>query len=97
MLEAGLDREVWTHGEEIPIHVSVNNNSKKTVKSIRVSFEKKDDIKGRRWFEEINGLFFSVYNPTALRAVYGECPILLQGRTSNDKILSTFELIFIVF
>ncbi len=50
MLEAGLDREVWTHGEEIPIHVSVNNNSKKTVKSVRVSFEK-DDIKGRRWFD----------------------------------------------
>jgi hypothetical protein len=40
VLEAGLDREVWTHGEEIPIHVSVNNNSKKTVKSVRVSFEK---------------------------------------------------------
>jgi hypothetical protein len=52
VLEAGLDREVWTHGEEIPIHVSVNNNSKKTVKSVRVGFEK-DDIKGRRWFEEI--------------------------------------------
>ncbi len=65
MLEAGLDREVWTHGEEIPIHVSVNNNSKKTVKSIRVSFEKKDDIKGRRWFDYC-GLFFSVQsNSTA--------------------------------
>ncbi len=38
-----------------------------------------------------------MYNPTALRTVYGECPILLQGRTSNDKILSTFELFFIGF
>ena len=31
-----LDRELYYHGEDLPIHVSINNNSKKSVKTIRV-------------------------------------------------------------
>jgi len=34
-LEASLDREVWYHGEDIPVHISINNQSKKSVKNIR--------------------------------------------------------------
>ena len=37
ILECTLDKEVYCHGQEIPVHVSVNNNSKKSVKCIRVS------------------------------------------------------------
>ena len=36
MLEVSLDRELYYHGEDLPIHVSINNNSKKSVKTIRV-------------------------------------------------------------
>ena len=36
-LEANLDREVWYHGEDIPVHISINNQSKKSIKNIRVS------------------------------------------------------------
>ena len=35
-LEANLDREVWYHGEDIPVHISINNQSKKSIKNIRV-------------------------------------------------------------
>jgi len=35
VLEASLDREVYYHGEDLPIHVSINNQSKKSVKNIR--------------------------------------------------------------
>ena len=34
-LEVNLDREVWYHGEEIPVHISINNQSKKAIKNIR--------------------------------------------------------------
>merc|ERR1719483_151335 len=37
VLEASLDREVYYHGEDLPIHVSINNQSKKSVKNIRVN------------------------------------------------------------
>ncbi|TRY76389.1 hypothetical protein TCAL_02711 [Tigriopus californicus] len=37
VLECTLDREIFYHGEEIPVHVSVHNNSKKSVKTIRCS------------------------------------------------------------
>lgn len=36
-LECTLDKEIFYHGQEIPIHVSVNNNSNKSVKAIRVA------------------------------------------------------------
>ena len=36
ILECTLDKEMNYHGQEIPIHVSVNNNSTKSVKAIRV-------------------------------------------------------------
>jgi len=36
VLECTLDKEVYYHGQEMPVHVSVNNNSKKSVKAIRV-------------------------------------------------------------
>jgi len=36
-LECTLDKEVFYHGQEIPIHVSVNNNANKSVKAIRVA------------------------------------------------------------
>jgi len=35
ILEASLDREVYYHGEDLPIHISINNQSKKCVKNIR--------------------------------------------------------------
>jgi len=35
ILEASLDREVYYHGEDLPIHISINNQSKKSVKNIR--------------------------------------------------------------
>jgi len=35
VLEASLDREVYYHGEDLPIHISINNQSKKSVKNIR--------------------------------------------------------------
>ena len=41
VVEASLDREVFYHGEDLPIHISINNNSKKCVKNIRVSFNSK--------------------------------------------------------
>lgn len=36
-LECTLDKEIFYHGQEIPIHVSINNNSNKSVKAIRVA------------------------------------------------------------
>lgn len=41
VLEASLDKEVFYHGEDIPVHVSLNNNSKKTAKSIAVNMKYK--------------------------------------------------------
>ena len=35
-LEASLEREVYYHGEDIPLTISINNQSKKAVKNIRV-------------------------------------------------------------
>merc|ERR1711936_426586 len=35
VVEASLDREVFYHGEDLPIHISIINNSKKCVKNIR--------------------------------------------------------------
>ena len=35
-VECTLDREVYYHGEELPINVAISNNSSKSVKSIRV-------------------------------------------------------------
>ena len=40
-LEANLDRDLFFHGEEIPVHIAINNQSKKAVKAIRVNFELK--------------------------------------------------------
>lgn len=37
VLECSLDKEVYYHGEDLPIHVSINNQSKKSVKNIRVN------------------------------------------------------------
>ena len=39
ILEASLDKEVFYHGEDVPLHISINNQSKKQAKSIMVSFE----------------------------------------------------------
>lgn len=36
ILECTLDKEIYYHGQEIPINVAVHNNSNKSVKSIRV-------------------------------------------------------------
>jgi len=36
-LEVSLDKEIHYHGEEIPVHININNTSKKSVKCIRVS------------------------------------------------------------
>ncbi len=36
ILECSLDKEIYYHGQEIPINVAVHNNSNKSVKSIRV-------------------------------------------------------------
>ncbi len=36
LLEANLAREIYYHGMEVPIHVSINNNTRKSVKAIRV-------------------------------------------------------------
>ena len=36
ILECTLDREIFYHGEEIPVHVSISNNTKKSVKSVKV-------------------------------------------------------------
>jgi len=35
VLECTLDKEIYYHGQELPINVSVHNNSKKSVKAIR--------------------------------------------------------------
>jgi len=35
VLEAKLDKEVYFHGEDLAIHISINNQSKKSVKNIR--------------------------------------------------------------
>jgi len=35
VLESNLDKEVFYHGEDIPLHISINNASKKQVKSIQ--------------------------------------------------------------
>jgi len=37
VLEASLDKEVYCHGEDLPVHISINNHSKKAVKNIRVN------------------------------------------------------------
>ena len=37
VLECTLDKEINYHGQEIPIHVCIHNNSNKSVKAIRVS------------------------------------------------------------
>eukprot|EP00088_Acartia_fossae_P007548 TRINITY_DN13551_c0_g1_i2.p1 TRINITY_DN13551_c0_g1~~TRINITY_DN13551_c0_g1_i2.p1 ORF type:complete len:400 (-),score=83.22 TRINITY_DN13551_c0_g1_i2:621-1820(-) len=34
ILEASLDKEVFYHGEDVPLHISINNQSKKQAKSI---------------------------------------------------------------
>jgi len=34
VVEASLDKEVFYHGEDIPLHISINNQSKKQAKSI---------------------------------------------------------------
>lgn len=34
-LEMGLEREVFYHGEDIPLNISINNQSKKAIKNIR--------------------------------------------------------------
>ena len=36
-IEVNLEREVFYHGEDIPVHISINNQSKKSIKKIRVS------------------------------------------------------------
>jgi len=36
ILECTLDKEIYYHGQEIPINVAVHNNSNKSVKAIRV-------------------------------------------------------------
>ena len=36
-LECSLDKEVFCHGQEIPIQVSIANNANKSVKSIRLA------------------------------------------------------------
>ena len=36
-LERSLDKEVYYHGQEIPITLSINNNTNKSVKTIRVA------------------------------------------------------------
>ena len=37
IMECTMDRDIFYHGQELPIHVVINNNSRKSVKSIRVS------------------------------------------------------------
>ena len=39
-IEANLEREVFYHGEDIPVHLTINNQSKKCIKNIRVSYQK---------------------------------------------------------
>ena len=36
-LECTLDKEIFYHGQEMPINIAINNNSNKTVKAIRVA------------------------------------------------------------
>ncbi|XP_023336007.1 arrestin homolog isoform X2 [Eurytemora carolleeae] len=35
-LEASLEKEIFTHGEEIPVHVSIQNDSIRTIKEVKV-------------------------------------------------------------
>lgn len=35
-LEAALDRAIYSHGEQMQVHVAVHNNSSKTVRRIKV-------------------------------------------------------------
>ena len=38
-VEAGLDKEVFYHGEDVPVHITINNNSNKKVNSLSVRIE----------------------------------------------------------
>ena len=40
LLECTLDKETYFHGQELPVKVNVNNNSNKSVKSIRMAIGK---------------------------------------------------------
>uniref|UniRef100_A0A8D3DM31 Arrestin-C n=1 Tax=Scophthalmus maximus TaxID=52904 RepID=A0A8D3DM31_SCOMX len=43
-LEASMEKDLYFHGEEIPIKIKVNNESNKTVKKIRILVEQTTDI-----------------------------------------------------
>uniref|UniRef100_F7BUA1 Arrestin-C n=1 Tax=Ornithorhynchus anatinus TaxID=9258 RepID=F7BUA1_ORNAN len=43
-LEASLDREIYYHGETIPVHVSIDNATSKMVKKIKISVEQMTDV-----------------------------------------------------
>ncbi|KAM3869151.1 arrestin-C-like [Diretmus argenteus] len=43
-LEASMTKNVFFHGEAIPVHIKINNESSKTVKSIKITVEQTADI-----------------------------------------------------
>ncbi|XP_069578530.1 arrestin 3a, retinal (X-arrestin) [Brachyistius frenatus] len=43
-LEASMEKDLYYHGEPIPIKIKVNNESNKTVKKIKISVEQTTDI-----------------------------------------------------
>ena len=74
-LEASLEREVYYHGEDIPLTISINNQSKKAVKNIRVN-EKYFTFYTREFGGSVP---CSVPHQPELRAEHGQRAVLLQG------------------
>ena len=79
-VEASLDKEVFYHGEDIPLHISINNNSKKSVKSMSVCFF---ILKGQRGggHRERNLILKSMYRKASISPYNGQHPKCLQVST----------------
>ncbi|KOC66054.1 Phosrestin-1 [Habropoda laboriosa] len=78
-LEARLDRAMYAHGDSIAVHVSVNNNSSKTVRRIKVFIVQHVDV---CMFS--NGKFKNV---VALLSSQEGCPIGPGGSLEKNYML----------
>ncbi|XP_076877279.1 arrestin 3b, retinal (X-arrestin) [Brachyhypopomus gauderio] len=108
-LEASIEKEVYHHGEPIPVKVKINNETHKVVKKIKLSIEQTTDIVlysadkytkvvlCEEFWDQVKGgsTFEKEYRVTPLLAnIKEKCGLTLDGRLKDEDTNLASSTIF---
>ncbi|KAG9351367.1 hypothetical protein JZ751_022616, partial [Albula glossodonta] len=105
-LEASLDKEIYYHGDPIPVRVKINNETNKVVKKIKVCVDQTTDVvlySADKYTKTVLTEEFSYFVAVPLRVNNSSCWFCVylnihnretvEGNGSMDKVLNIIPLL----